>query len=160
MYSIWFTFEKEDEILLQNIINTLSKKYDSISFKPHVSIYGLTNRKLNEISNICQNISSELKPFNVVFLNISYSNDFWKTVFVNLETNAIMKKVYENFNEKIENGIFEPHISLIYKKMSYKQKKIISNMFQFKKQFNINGISILNYSDKIENWEIVKTFPF
>jgi len=163
MYAIWFTFQKEDETLLQNIIDTLSKKYNSISFKPHISIYGLTNIKLNKISNICQSISSESKPFNVDLLNISYSNNFWKTIFINLEKNIIMKKIYNNFNEKInkfENNIFEPHISLIYKKMSNEQKKEISNTFKLKKQFKINGISILHYSDKIEDWNIVKTFLF
>lgn len=163
MYAIWFTFQKDDEFLLQDIINKLSEKYNSISFKPHITAYGLVNIELDKISKICQNISTELKPFNVHFLNISYSDYFWKTLFVNLKPSKIMTKIHECFSEKIkklENNVFEPHISLIYKKMSNDDKKEISKTVGLKKQFKINNISILHYSDKIENWEIIKTFYF
>ena len=63
MYAIWFTFQKDDENLLQDIINKLSKKYNSDSFKPHITVYGLVNIELDKISKICQNISTEFHPF-------------------------------------------------------------------------------------------------
>ena len=111
MFVIWLTFEKEDEDYLEKIINKLSKKYNSILFKPHITIWGLTKIELNKIIKTCKNIAIEIQSFNVEFLNISHSKKFWKTVFVNL---------------KIKN------------------------------QFKISSISILKYSNKIENWEIVK----
>ncbi len=164
MYAIWLTFQKDDENLLQDIINKLSKKYNSDSFKPHITAYALlVDIELDKMSKICQNISTELKPFDVHFLNISYSDYFWKTLFVNLKPSRIMTEIHENVSEKIqklENNVFEPHISLIYKKMSNDHKKEISKTLRLKKQFKINSISILHYSDKIENWDIVKTFYF
>jgi len=136
MYAIWFTFQKDDEFLLQDIINRLSKKYNSILFKPHITAYGLVNIELDNISKICQNILTGLKPFDVHFLNISYSDYFWKTLFVNLKPSKIMTKIHKNFSEKIqklENNVFEPHISLIYKKMSNDHKKEISMTLRLKK---------------------------
>ena len=163
MYAIWFTFQKDDENLLQDIINKLSKKYNSDSFKPHITVYGLVDIELDKISKICQNISTEFQSFDVQFSNILYSDDFWKTLFVNLKSNRIMIEIFENFCKNIkkpENYIFEPHISLIYKKMpNDKKQKIIENL-ELKKQFRIKGISILHYSEKIENWNIVKKFDF
>ncbi len=163
MYAIWLTFQKDDENLLQDIINRLSKKYGSHPFKPHISVYGLTNIELDKISKICQNIAIKFQPFNVQFSNISYSDDFWKTLFVNIIPNAVMSEIYDNFTEKIkkiENYVFEPHISLIYKKMSIEQKKEISKTIELKKQFKINSISILHYSDNLENWTIVNKIYF
>ncbi len=159
MYAIWLTFQKNDENLLQGIINRLSKKYGSESFKPHISVYGLVNLELDKILKICQNIAMEFQPFNVEFSNISYSDDFWKTLFVNLRPSTIMSEIYNNFAtkfKKIENYVFKPHISLIYKKISIEQKKEISKTIELKKQFKINSISILHHSDNIENWIIVK----
>ncbi len=163
MYAIWLTFQKNDENLLQDIISRLSKKYGSDSFKPHISIYGLVNIELDKILKICQNIAMEFQPFNVQFSNISYSDDFWKTLFVNLKPSTITSEIYSNFAAKVkknENYVFEPHISLIYKKMSIEQKKAISKTIELKKQFKINSISILHYSDNIENWAIVNKIYF
>mgnify|MGYP001025477479 CR=1 FL=1 len=97
MYAVWFTFEENDELILQDIINKLSKEFNSTSFKPHITAYGLVDTKLDEISNICQEISSKTKPFDVHFLDISYSEYFWKTLFVNLNQNRIMIEIFENF---------------------------------------------------------------
>jgi len=69
--------------------------------------------------------------------------------------NVLVKKL-----KNLKIMFFEPHISLIYKKMSNDDKKEISKTVGLKKQFKINNISILHYSDKIENWEIIKTFYF
>ncbi len=161
MFVIWFTFQKDDEEFLQEIINELSKKYNSVSFKPHITAYGFVNIKLDKISKICRDISARFEPFNVEFLNISYSDDFWKTLFVNLKTSMIMSEIHNNLRnkfQKVENYVFEPHISLIYNNMSNNDKKEISKNIKLKKQFRIDSISILHYSDKIENWKIVEKF--
>ena len=68
-------------------------------------------------------------------------------------------KVYVN-GKKIENYVFEPHISLIYKKMSNDDKNEISKTLGIKKQFKIDSISILHHSENIKNWKIVKRFYF
>jgi len=156
-YAIWLTFQKNDEKKLQNIVNQLSEKYNSEYFKPHISIYGLTDIKINEISNLCQNISSKFEPFNVEFLNISYSNNIWKSLFVNLKTNETMTEIHNIFNKefgKIKNNEFIPHISLIYKKIPVKQKKEILKNLKLEEQFKVDTISILNYSEKIKNWTV------
>ena len=60
--------------------------------------------------------------------------------------------------QKIETDVLNPHISLIYKNMPSNYKKEIIKNLKLKKQFKINSISILNYSNKIENWKIVEKF--
>ena len=161
MFAIWLTFQKNDEDFLQQIINDLSKKYNSISFKPHITGYGLITMELDKISIICKNISSRFQPFSVEFLNILYSNDLWKTLFVNLKTSIIINEIHNNLKnefQKIETDVLDPHISLIYKNMPSNYKKEIIKNLKLKKQFKINSISILNYSNKIENWKIVEKF--
>ena len=161
MFAVWLTFEKDDENFLQEIINDLSKKNNSISFKPHITGYGLMDMELDKISIICKNICSRFQPFSVEFLNILYSNDLWKTLFVNLKTSIVMNEIHSNFKnefQKIETDVLDPHISLIYKNMPSNYKKEIIKNLKLKKQFKINSISILNYSNKIENWKIVEKF--
>lgn len=163
MYAIWFTFEENDEMILQDIINKLSKQNNSISFKPHITVYGLVNTELETISKICQRISIETTSFHVYSLKISYTDYFWKTLFVKIKPIKIMTEIFENFCkniEKLENYIFEPHISLIYKKISNQRKQEIIQNLELKKQFRVNGFSILHYSEKIEEWNIIKEFNF
>jgi hypothetical protein len=161
MFVTWLTFQKEDEKFLQDIINELAKKYNSIPFKPHITGYRLINMELDKISIICENICNRFQPFSVEFLNILYSNNIWKTLFVNLKTSIVMNEIHNNFKnefQKIETNVLDSHISLIYKNMPSNDKKEIIKNLKLKKQFKINSISILDYSNKIENWKIVKKF--
>ena len=41
MFAVWYLFDKDDENYLCEIIGNLAKKYNSSSFIPHITAYGL-----------------------------------------------------------------------------------------------------------------------
>lgn len=163
MYAIWLSLEKKDEEILQSIIDDLGKKYDAPSFKPHITVYGLVNTGLKNLTNYIEHISNQCAPFDVELSDVSYSEDLWKTLFLNLKPHESMTKINQILTErlnKFSSYYFTPHISLIYKHMPIQLKQQIIQKLELRNHYRVEGISIDQYSEKIEDWKIVSKFSF
>ena len=96
------------------------------------------------------------KIFQVDVQGIDESDDIWKTVFLKLVNNSTLKKMNSLFNQAFPHIYqFDPHISLIYKKLDAKKRKSILSKLDMKKSFVIDKITIVNTSGLVESWETV-----
>ena len=125
MYAIWALFSDEDSKYLTDVIDDLSKKYDSPTFLPHITLYGLVDIHLNYLTEIIENCSSKIDSLTIKQDKIDYSDDFWKTVFITIKRNTELEKIhscmYSNLSKFSQYSFFS-HISLIYKKLSIQEK--------------------------------------
>ena len=122
-------------------------------FKPHCTIISpITN--LNKAQIIIDQLDQ--KEFQVNVKKIDESDDIWKTVFLKLVNNSTLKKINGLFNQAFPQLYqFDPHISLIYKKLDAKKRKSILTKLDMKKAFIIDKISIVRTSGSVESWETV-----
>jgi len=161
MFAIWFVFKKEDRKYLSQIIKELCTQYNSSVFVPHITAYGLVDVDLNVLDKI---VSDSIKGEKSVIIeknSISYSDDFWKTLFIEICTNDHLKKINKRLTESLisfSKYEFKPHVSLIYKEMNQNEKKKLANTLHIKKSFKITGMCIQQFSKDIEKWEIVKEY--
>jgi len=73
-----------------------------------------------------------------------------------LVNNSTLKKINGLFNQAFPQLYqFDPHISLIYKKLDAKKRKSILTKLDMKKAFIIDKISIVRTSGSVESWETV-----
>lgn len=161
MYAIWLLPQYSDEKYLKNIIDNLSFRFGAPAFQPHITIFGLIDEKLENIESIINNSIERINPFIVHKSTIRESNNFWKTIFIDLVINEELNKIHDNFYHKFsksKENKFSPHISLIYKNMNLDNRKKILNSLIIKNYFLIDKISILHFSENILNWKIVKNF--
>jgi len=161
MFAIWFLFGKEDCRYLEHIIKDLAKQHNSPFFIPHITVYGLVNTNLETIDNLILESIKGVKPFLVEKNSIGYSDDFWKTLFIEIKQNLYLNSI----NEKLTNGLskfsnyeFSPHISVIYKKMNDNKKKFMAQNLNVKNDFLVSKIVIHEFSNNVEDWKIVKEY--
>ena len=161
MFAIWFLFGKDDSIYLEQIIKELATRYHSPFFIPHMTVYGLVNTNLETIDNLILESIKDVKPFLVEKNSIDYSDDFWKTLFIEIKQNLYLNRI----NEKLTNGLskfsnyeFSPHISVIYKKMNDNKKKFMAQNLNVKNDFLVSKIVIHEFSNNVEDWKIVKEY--
>ena len=152
-FSIWLIPSDFDGDLISNSIESLSKKYLAPIFNPHCTIFSpITN--LYKAQTIINQL--EQKIFQVVVEKIDESDDIWKTVFLKLVNDPTLKKINALFNDAFPQTYqFDPHISLIYKKLDAKKRKSILSKLDMKKSFVIDKITIVNTSGLVESWETV-----
>jgi len=159
MYAIWLLPNEKDELYLKETIDSLSLKFNSPRFLPHITIYGLLNLDYIIIEKAIKNSIHSIKPFIVTKLGIKQSNDIWKTLFIDIKMNRELEVINKNLNlafSKLSKYKFFPHISLIYKKMNKIDRiRIIQNL-KIKNEFIINRIAILKFSNKVSEWKTVQ----
>ena len=163
MYAVWFTFDEKDEQYLTEKIQELSTEYASQEFTPHITAYGLVDIQLEKLDKIISEIIKNEKKFNVEKTKISYSEDFWKTVFVEFAENDSLQRINRKLTELLESFNkyeFKPHASLIYKKMEKKAKTKLVGSVTIKDDFIVSGMCIQEFSENISDWKITRKYQF
>lgn|GEM_PF-1468316 len=161
MYAIWFVFEKNDTEYFTKIINELSTKYDAQPFKPHITAYGLVDIDLDELDKIVSNSVQGEKQFIIEKSNVSYSDVFWKTLFVEFHSSKqleIINKKLTEFLESFSKYEFIPHVSLIYKKMNESEQKKLADTIKIKEKFTVTAMWIQQFHEDIDKWKIVRKY--
>lgn len=160
MFAVWFLFEKNDNEYLLKIIKELAESFDCPIFIPHITIHGLVNHDITKLEKIIFENIDELSPFFVQKNGINYSKNIWKTLFIDIKLNSSLEILNSNLNKKLLNSNldFQPHVSLMYKKIPDFKKIEIIKKLNIKNSFLITEIGILKYSDNINEWKIIKKF--
>jgi 2'-5' RNA ligase len=161
MHAIWLTFSKNDMDYLKKIIDKIAKRYQAPKFEPHVTVYGLVNSKISQINSIAREVSLNCNSCVVKKSKILQSDELWKTVYIELETDKQLKIIHENLKkyfEKIVKYEFKPHISLIYKILPLEEKIKIINELDIKNEFTINKLVIQKFFPDVEKWKIIKKY--
>ena len=161
MYAIWFVLEKNDTEYFTNIINELSTKYNAQPFKPHITAYGLVDVDLEELDKIVVKSIQGEKQFVIKKSNISYSDVFWKTLFVEFQPNEQLERINKKLTKSLQSFSkydFIPHVSLIYKKMKESEQKKMADTIEIKEKFKVNAMWIQKFHKDIDKWEIVRKY--
>lgn len=159
-YAIWLTFSNIDEKYLSDVISQLCIRHLSPFFIPHITIYGLVQIELWKLEKIIQELS-DIQSFLAKKQEILQSENFWKTVFVQIHRNDSLDRIHHTLKKNLEKYAdyeFNPHISLIYKKMDVFEKERIIKELKIKSEFRVSGIAIQEFNEDILKWKIVKSF--
>ncbi|QLH08836.1 2'-5' RNA ligase family protein [Candidatus Nitrosotenuis sp. DW1] len=156
MFSIWVEPATKDAKYLLQIICNLGKKYHSNTFNPHITMYSGI-RSVSDAKLAIQNCK-DMRKFTVMATDLTFSDNLWKTVFVNVEKNQRLKQIHTTVKKNIRQSTkyrFNPHISLIYKKMGDSKKQEIIDGLKIKQKFTFDKISVITSSRNVEKWEVI-----
>ncbi len=163
MYAVWLLPKEDDSKYLSHIIEKLSKKYKAPQFQPHITVYGVIDTSLSIIEKAVKDSVVGLTEFKVKKKSLHYSDNIWKSLYINLDYNTQLDKINNLLTAKLSqygNYDFEPHISLIYKKMDNDEKLKIIGELDIKNEFIINALTIIQYADDVSMWKSVRIFTF
>ena len=156
MFSIWAEPATKDAKYLRQIIRLLGKKYDSPTFHPHITVYGGV-QSISDAKTAIRNCK-DMKRFAVKATDLGFSDNLWKTVFVNVEKNQKLKQIHNAIKKDIPLNTkyeFQPHISLMYKKMTSSEKQGIIDGLKIKQKFTFDKITIIASSKNVKKWKTV-----
>ena len=141
-YSIWLMPSDSDKVYLSSITQSLSEAYDAPPFEPHCTIYSSVD-DLESAKTIIDQLN--FKPFEAKVNGLSQSDYIWKTIIFELETNPHLLLLHYLFNQAmLDPYTFEPHVSLIYKKMGEGERERIIQSLSIMSKINFDRIAIVN----------------
>ena len=101
------------------VIADLAWKYDGPVFEPHLTVYvGSDQAEVGE--EIFSRGAIDCEPIQLKAIDVSYSDEFTKTLFVRFMSNAKLEQLSEIIRQASEapwDYQLEPHLSLLYKKI-------------------------------------------
>lgn len=156
MYSVWAEPVEKDAKYLLQIINNLGKKYDSPIFCPHITVYSKI-RAGSAAKSAIRNCG-KMKKFTVKTTDLAFSDDLWKTVFVNVEKNQELRQIHNTIKKAVPPSTkyeFHPHVSLIYKKMDISEKQAIIGSLKIKQKFTFDKIAVIASSNDVKKWKVL-----
>jgi hypothetical protein len=115
-YSFWLVPQEPDLTYLQGIINTLAKRFDTVSFCLHVTLYSGLLPSSVDVKHVCTALSStESMELEVIGLN--HEARFSKTLYVQLNQTALLADLVNRLVAAIpsaQSPTLDPHLSLLY----------------------------------------------
>jgi 2'-5' RNA ligase len=116
----WLTPAQPARNFFKNMIADLARRYKASVFEPHVTIHVGSDRT-EAAEEITSQAALMCEPVELKLLAVRHSDEFIKTVFVQLALNAKLRRLNETIRGAAQDSSdyqLKPHLSLLYKKMS------------------------------------------
>ena len=119
-FSLWLTPSDSMRALLRATIRQLAAQLDAVDFEPHVTVFsGLSTD--SEARDVARRIAGQFAPIELTADRLDHSELFTKSLFVQFEQSAILKRMFETAATSFSRPSsyrLNPHLSLLYKRLS------------------------------------------
>lgn len=119
-YSFWLVPQEPDLSYFQTLISSLAKRFGTISFCPHVTLYsGFVPANL-DIQQVCSELASYHHPVKLEVDHLAHNPRFSKTLYVQLRSSSGLTQLVHQLGASISKPLpptLEPHVSLLYHRL-------------------------------------------
>ena len=167
-YSIWLMPAEENVFgELQSTINSISSRYSTPSFEPHVTLIAGISGIEDTVIESTHYLASRIDRSMVELGSIGRSREYFRSLFVRVQKNMeiemaadLAKEVFERYYTRE----YTPHLSFMYADMQDSQKdKIIEEygLVQLVRRlgaFTIGKLSLYYTYGRVDDWHRVREF--
>lgn len=143
--------------VISPVIEDLAEKYSSVSFLPHITIWGNIVAPLSVVEKAARPVIEGIKPFIVEVEGLGYSERWSKTLFAQIKPNEMLDEIHRRLGERLRvysDFNLNPHLSLIYKRgMTEEEKLRETTRILIPDHINLDRIAITVPGDPIAKWE-------
>lgn len=115
----------EDRHWLQSIVARLAHQYDGPVFAPHVTIFSGEYILESSVSDTMRSVVQDIHPFSLVANGVAHSDEFIKTLYLVLDSTPMLTRLSKRLEDQAcspAQDVLEPHLSLLYKRMSSSER--------------------------------------
>lgn len=125
-YSLWLVPQEPDLAYFQAIINRLAKRFDTLPFCPHVTLYSGPLPPAIDLQQVCAALPA--KPLVLEVQRLSHAPRFAKTLYVQLGQSPTLTQWVRHLVAAIpqaQDPVLDPHISLLYHRLDAAAKQTL-----------------------------------
>jgi hypothetical protein len=154
--AFWLIPAEPDRTIYQSLINDLSNRYNTPTFAPHVTLHSCEcNRdQAVEFLNSHSNIDIVLETDQIL-----YSEEFTKTLFIQLFSNSQLDQLSEFCKQSFEPSfLLNPHLSLIYANLAESEKRSLIPQIPLKQSIRFDQIRAIHIPRPVRTREDVEAW--
>ncbi|HEX4629828.1 MAG TPA: hypothetical protein VH188_02595 [Chthoniobacterales bacterium] len=121
----WLCPAEPERSQLARLIGDLAARFNAPVFEPHVTIHTTSAERENPVSVFSKMVNGR-RPYQLRVRGIDYSNEYTKTLFVQLAPDAELAQLSDDLRRaSISPADYQlnPHVSLLYKDMDEETKR-------------------------------------
>ncbi len=148
----------------QDLINDLARRYDAPVFEPHLTIY-VGADSTDALETVLSKAAQTCKPIVLQALEMSHSDEFIKTLFVEFGLNSKLRQLNQVIRSAAQDSSdfdLKPHLSLLYKRMSVQTRRQLARSIEmpfsqvvFDSLKAVRCISLTLSRADVEVWRVV-----
>jgi hypothetical protein len=164
----WLRSAEPARNFFASTIAGFAARFDGPVFEPHVTVYAGKKRDENP-EEILHATLAGCGPLRLLVCDIQHSDQFTKTVFVQFEPSTSLLQLSRRLLESStahEEYQLNPHLSLIYKKMTRNQRVEVASSIRLpftEVVFDLAKAVIcptpIRSREDVESWRVVATQP-
>lgn len=116
-FTLWLTPSEPLSSLLRTTIRQVAAQFGAIDFEPHVTVFCGPSTD-SEAREAARRIGGQFAPVELDAVRLDHSELFTKTLFVQFEESAVLKRIFETAAASFSRPssyLLNPHLSLLYK---------------------------------------------
>ncbi len=158
VYTIWLQPSGDVAYQLQERINKLSKKYDTPSFEPHVTLISGLERSETEMKALLNTLAASVSPFELTLNKAGYRDTFYQSLFIYVQKDKVLNELRRRscrLFDYSEPNSYTPHLSLLYGKLSRNEKERILNTIgrEFYIPFSVKSLVLMRTDGEPHHWK-------
>lgn len=156
MYALWFHLHTDSSKYLQTIISRLSKKHQTESFVPHLTLAGHINKPYDTVASVVQQRVADQRRMIVYGDTVEYSTTYYQCIFLKIRPTVELLQMYTKTVPALElnpHAPYWPHISLVYGDMNIETREKITKEIDLQPvPIPIEGIDIIEIGTDGQMW--------
>jgi hypothetical protein len=146
------------------LITDLAQRFDAPRFDGHVSIY-MEDVSRRHAARVLDELAADFSPMAMSIAGVRYSEEFFKTVFVQFFASAALTRLSEAIQSRsaeVSGYHVDPHLSLIYKAMTAEEKNRLAASLRLPfDEVIFDSVAAVNVPNQaktragVESWEKV-----
>ena len=164
----WLIPAEPAHSFFQNLINVLARRYDAPVFGPHVTIY-VGADSTDAVNATLSKTARDCEPIVLQALEVSHSDEFIKTLFVQFAMNRQLQQVTQSIRAGVQDSSdyqLNPHLSLLYKRISIKERCLLTRSIEvpfpevtFDSLKAVRCVSPTRNRADVEAWRVMSEKP-
>jgi hypothetical protein len=157
-YSIWLVPAEKHFLVLEKIIVRLAKENKSSVFIPHCTLVGGIKSSPKYLFNDFHKFCGSNTSVKANTLHLGCEQTLFKSFFIQLKWDVEIL----NFQKKISTLVnhrelyqFDPHLSLMYKLVSYEIQQKIKSTITMPDQIHFDRVMIVRGGSVVEKWNVI-----
>ena len=162
-YSLWLRPAQDQIDEMTKIISMLAHRYRTLPFPPHITLLSSISNDLDTLTKVCKSVTEKTKRFDIALEEISFTDVYFKNLFINARTETQLLKLHKNISNKLKHSIYEvylPHVSLLYGKLDAKTQQALKNELEgnYLNTFSCQRLDIYNTTRKENEWHLIQSY--
>jgi hypothetical protein len=160
-HSLWIVPHGAAGARLGEIIRSLSHRYGTPSFPPHLTLLAHIPQSQSELVARTRKLAAELTRFDIELAEPAFTADYFRSLFIKAVPDVTLQAAHRRARElfEISPQAYVPHLSLLYGELpAFEKEAIIARLGRdYPKSFTAEAVDVYLTEGPPEDWRPVES---